>query len=839
MLDMVEELLQKGIELHKSGKVKVASQHYTAILKVQPEHPDANHNMGVLAVGLGKIKEALPFFETALEANADTSQFWLSYIDALIKVERMADAQAVLNQAKNNGAEGAGFDQLELRLNVPNQAELETSNKALKAHQSQPNILDTLKLDQALRLAKKKSQAGTTKEAQRIYQDILTKFPKNKRAINGLKGLADTPVGNASKVQDPPLDQLQALIDLYSQGQPQRALKQAETLVQQFPKSPVLFNIQGTVLKSLRQFDLSFAAFNKALAIKPEYADAYNNMGNAFQEQGKLEEAVEAYNKVLAIKPDYADAYNNMGTALKDQGKLEEAIEAYNEALAIKPDYAEAYNNMGITLQEQGKLDEAIEAYNKGLAIKADFAEAYNNMGVTLQEQGKLDEAIEAYNKALAIKPDYADTYYNMGNALKEQGKLDEAIEAYNKALTIKPDFAEAWSNGAEALEKWNELKQLGLWLERALQILEPVPSDISFMKAKLLWRNKDTLEATKLISNIEFETISPILKQDYLNLKAKCFEASKDYDLAYDCFKHMNSFAIKSNDYLGLDPESYFQNIKKQLECLKSNSLENPVKFITEQNDFVPVFLVGFPRSGTTLLDTILRSHSSIDVVEEQPLVSSAEAFVAKNGYPEIGQALPQEVIAGARKAYINELDKHRESIDNKSILIDKLPLNLLQIPLIQQLYPRAKFILALRHPLDTILSCWMQNFKLNSAMANMVDLDRIVEFYCVAMEKFKICRTKYNLNVHQIRYEDLLENLIDETSALLKFLDLDWEAQMENYQETALKRGRINTPSYSQVVQPIYKDAKYRWLNYEKHLRQYSTQVEPWINEFGYSSH
>jgi hypothetical protein len=265
---------------------------------------------------------------------------------------------------------------------------------------------------------------------------------------------------------------------------------------------------------------------------------------------------------------------------------------------------------------------------------------------------------------------------------------------------------------------------------------------------------------------------------------------------------------------------------------------LENPINSITEQPDLVPVFLVGFPRSGTTLLDTILRSHSNIDVVEEQPLVSSAQAFVKKIGYPELAQVLPKEVISGARKAYITELDKHREPTDNKSILIDKLPLNIVQIPLIQQLYPRAKFILALRHPLDTILSCWMQNFKLNSAMANMVDLDRIVEFYCVAMDTFKICRAKYNLNVHEIRYEDLLEDLSGETSALLEFLDLDWEDQMENYQKTALKRGRINTPSYSQVVQPIYKDAKYRWLNYEKHLRQYITQVEPWINEFGYSN-
>jgi hypothetical protein len=170
---------------------------------------------------------------------------------------------------------------------------------------------------------------------------------------------------------------------------------------------------------------------------------------------------------------------------------------------------------------------------------------------------------------------------------------------------------------------------------------------------------------------------------------------------------------------------------------------------------------------------------------------------------------------------------------------LIDKLPLNLVQIPFIQQLYPQAKFILALRHPLDTILSCWMQNFKLNPAMANMVELDRIVEFYCVAMETFKICRAKYNLNVHQIKYEDLVESVSGETSTLLKFLDLNWEDQMENYQTTALKRGRIKTPSYSQVVQPIYKDAKYRWLNYEKHLKQYIEQVEPWIDEFGYSNH
>ena len=203
MLDVVEELFQQGVELHKSGKVEVASQLYTAVLKAQPEHPTANHNMGILAVGGGKVQEALPYFEAALEANADTAQFWLSYIAALIEVGRMADAQAVFDQAKSNGAKGDGFDQLERRLNVPDQAPLETSITASEAHQDQPNILETLKLDQALRLAKKTAKEGSLGDAKRIYQDVLVKFPKNKRAIDGIKALAGGPVGKASQSSGP------------------------------------------------------------------------------------------------------------------------------------------------------------------------------------------------------------------------------------------------------------------------------------------------------------------------------------------------------------------------------------------------------------------------------------------------------------------------------------------------------------------------------------------------------------------------------------------------------------------------------------------------------------
>ena len=347
----IDQALQQGVEAHKAGHVQEADRLYTAILKAQPKHPDANHNMGVLAVGVGKVEQALPFFKTALEANPATAQFWLSYIDALVRLDKLAEAKAVLDQAKSKGAKGDGFDKLEQRLQEASEEPLAASKTAAKAPPPQPNILDSLKLDQAIMLAKKKAKDGPAEEAKRIYQDILTKFPKNKRARDGMKALLGGAIGNASKVQDPPQDQQQSLINLYSQGHLKQALEQANVLLRQFPSSSFLYNICGAANQVSGRLDAAIEAYKKALAIKPDYAEAYYNMGNALQDQSKLDEAIASYDKALAIKPDYAEAHYNMGVTLQEQGKLEEAIEAHNKALDIEPDHTEALYNMGILLK--------------------------------------------------------------------------------------------------------------------------------------------------------------------------------------------------------------------------------------------------------------------------------------------------------------------------------------------------------------------------------------------------------------------------------------------------------------------------------------------------------
>ena len=692
-----------------------------------------------------------------------------------------------------------------------------------------------LSVNQALSKAKSHEKKGEILEAQKLYKVVLDAFPNNKKAKLMLANL-DKSFQNGN-VKKPPSNIINQLVALYNPGHLSLVIEHCQRFIGQFPDAFIIWNILGAANKGLGRVEEASKAFMKVVKLNPTYADGYNNLGVTLQEQGKFEGALVAYKKAISIKPNYAEAYNNLGNTLLEQGEPAGAISSYKKAISIDSNYAEANYNMGFALSSINKPEEAIVAYNNAISMKPNYSEAYCNLGNAYKEIGKLNEAIDFYRNAISINPKYAQVYNNLGKVFQEQDKLELAMEAYKKATSLKLEYSEAWTNGAEALEKWNKLDELDDWLKQAHKNFKIVPSDISYFQSKFLWRIKERKEALKLISTINLKTVSENRKQGFLNLKAKCFESSQNFSKAYDCFLEMNLLAKKSNTYLNSNSDKFFANTKNQLEQLKLKLTSRETDSVDNGETISPIFLVGFPRSGTTLMDTILRSHSKIEVLEEKPTVVAAKAAIRKNGYNEIhNKVFSIDIISEARSSYIKEFRKHIKSSDTNSVYIDKLPLNLIEVPLINQLFPSAKFILALRHPFDTILSCWMQDFEINAAMANMVDLDRIVDLYCIAMETFKICRSEYNLNVHTIRYEDLLEDLKGESSALLTFMDLTWETKMEDYRATALKRGRINTPSYSQVSQPIYKEAKYRWVNYKEYLEKYSDQIEPWIQEFGY---
>ena len=515
---IAQEALSKGVEMHVAGEFDLASQLYSSVLKLQPKHAEANHNMGLLKLDTGNDLEALPYLQTALRADTSIAQFWFSYIKALIKLEKLEDAVRILDLAKESGIASEEFVELIQMINPPTESAPVSEPEADIPSQSKPNILDSLKLNQALRLAEKKAKEGNTDEALGIYKDILAKFPKNKQAQQGLAAIDRSQYSTTN--QNPPEDVINNLINLYNQGQLSNVIEDAKALTQQYPASFMVWSLLGVAAAQTGQLEKAIFAFQRVIAIQPNNADAYNNMGNVLKDQGKLEEAIESYQHALTLKPDHADAYNNMGTALKNKGKLEEAIRAYIKAIEIKPDFAEAHNNMGNVRKDEGKLEEALEAYTKALALKPDYVEAYSNLGTTLQDQGKLQEAIDAYNKALFLKPDHAEAHKNLSFAFLNVGELKKGLEEYEWRWKSKEHFLQ---NRDFSIPVWDgqknsQGKRILLWSEQGIGDTINWSSRLPLISSQAQYC---TLECP--------EKLVPLLRRSFPNIEIKSEDRSRD----------------------------------------------------------------------------------------------------------------------------------------------------------------------------------------------------------------------------------------------------------------------------------------------------------------------
>ena len=731
----VDQALQKGIEAHKAGKLQEADQYYAAILQSQPKHPDANHNMGILAVGVGKVKEALPFFKIALEANPSIAQFWLSYIDTLIKLEKLVDAKAILDQAKSNGAKGDGFDQLDKRLREAGEKPLADGKTGLEETPQLPNVLNSLKLDQAIKLATKKSKEGSPEEAKRIYQDILAKFPKNKKAIEGLKRLSERSLGKAPSVQDPPQKKQQSLIKLYSQGQLEQVLERAKILLQQFPNSIFLHNMCGII----------------------------------YQKYGELEFSIEAYTKAITIKPDYAEAYYNMGLALKAHGKLDEAIKAYNKALTIKSDYAEAYNDLGVALKGQGKMEEAITAFHKALNIKNDFSEAHINLGNALQDQNRPEEAVLAFRKALSIQPKSAEFHLSVGVAYSRQGKLAEAIKAYENAVYFRPNYALAH-----------------LYLSALIRYVK---------------------------GNPQIELVKNLLTCDEI--------PDKDKSCLHYAYAKMNEdlgkFSVSLENYiaggklrkeiLAYDPSQDFRSFSK-IKAAAPQLMRCAFSKSAKPLDHTPIFILGMPRSGTTLVEQIISSHSQVYGAGELNFLGPVGASIIHGNVRANAKNLLE-----IRNFYLSQLKKVSCKIQ---FVTDKMPHNFRMIGLIISALPEAKIIHTKREPAATCWANFKQYFHLDG-LGYSYDIGDTVRFFNLYRDLMDFWDKIYDNCVYHLDYDELTINQVSETKKVIKYLGLNWEEACLSPHEN--NQG-VKTASQHQVRKKVYWGSSQAWKKYEPFL-------------------
>ena len=249
------------------------------------------------------------------------------------------------------------------------------------------------------------------------------------------------------------------------------------------------------------------------------------------------------------------------------------------------------------------------------------------------------------------------------------------------------------------------------------------------------------------------------------------------------------------------------------------------------------PVFFFGFPRSGTTLVEQVLASHPDIETLDEQPAVDEMLGLLPgfPESYPQALANLTLGEIERMRVRYFEVADEFLKS-ESGGLMIDKMPLNIVHVVMIRRIFPQAKMILALRHPYDVCLSCFMQNFEIGPAMANFFSLEDAANLYAKVMTLWQKYTQALALDVHAVKYEDFVDDFESETAALLKFLGTEWDASMAQYAEQAKSRARIATVSYDQVVQPIYRRAQYRWKNYRDEIGTSFDALKPFAESFGY---
>lgn len=635
---------------------------------------------------------------------------------------------------------------------------------------------------------------GGFQKAAAVYRRILDRSPNDPEALHRLgllahrAGQSETAVKLLQRALASKLDYAEVRINLGAILQTQGKLTEAADCYQQAlaiaPGYAVAHNNLGLMLKDQCRLDEATARYQRALRIDPNYADAHNNLGVVLQRQGKLDQALVHFRRALAINPKSAATHANLGNLLKDQDSLDEAVACYQRALAIDPNLVDAHNNLGIVLKNQGKLDEAIACYQRALAIDPNLVDAHNNLGVVLQHQGKLDEAFAQFRGALAINPNDETAHNNLGSALKARGRFDEAAAEYEKALAIEPSFA--WP-------------YLGLV---ALKEVQPDDDIIPRMERLL----RDRTPSDKGRAHLNFAL-------------GKCFDDIGEFDKAFHHYQAGNEIRKASQPF---DAAAFAEKTDRIIATFTRAFFEQRKSLGSEAER--PIFIIGMPRSGTTLVEQIIASHPDVFGAGE---LSYFALMVAKlpaalqdtAAYPECAALIDEATAGRLAQEYLNHL---RERSDYAVRVTDKMPNNFRHLGLIAFLFPRARIMHCQRDPLDVCLSCYFQDFLTQPFSYDLTNLGRYYREYNRLMAHWSAV---LQVPVLDVRYEELITDTEAVSRRMIAFCGLDWD-------DTCLASHKNDRPIYTmsdwQARQPVYDTSIERWRRYERHLEPLKRALE-----------
>jgi tetratricopeptide (TPR) repeat protein len=716
-------------------------------------------------------------------------------------------------------------------------------------------------------------QAGRYADAAYCYDALLTHEPENAEALH-LFGVMHHQCGHHARAielirralvlrHDAPAYHANLAEAHRALGQHDEAAECCRAALRLQPHYPEAANNLGLALQGLGKHAEAADQFRAALDIKPGFAMAQNNLGILFRDQGNLDEAFKAFEAAVALDPDLGMARANLGQMLIDRGQAEQALEHLVQAARLQPDLAAAHNNLGNAYLALERWPEAQAAYVAALNRSPELVRAHANLGLALQRQGRLPAALTCFRKAVELAPEDADVvklladaalvdddlaaalpclerfaalrpelpegHNFLGRAWQEQGRYEEAAACYRRVLELQPTYLDAFLNQGILHEELGAMSEAEAAFRHAHSRWPQAPGPLAHLATLLRGKLPDgDLEA--LQERLADPGLLEGPRGGLLFGLAQVLDARGEYALAAACLTQANALALELRRKEGstYDPSEHALFVDRLIEGFTPDLFRRLAGAGSDTRQ--PIFVFGMPRSGTTVVEQVLASHSRVHGAGELRLVRQTfEGIPAVVGRQEgllpCLNALTADTVGHLGERHLaawHALQERTHPGPCPERLVDKMPDNYLYLGLIALLFPRATLIHVCRDARDVAVSCWMTNFR-SIRWANAQDhLAGRIQQHRRLMAHW---HTVLPVPVHVVMYERLVDNFETEARGLLSACGLDWEPACARFHETTRP---VRTASVTQVRQPLYRKSLARWKHYEPVLADLFGQLQ-----------
>jgi tetratricopeptide (TPR) repeat protein len=479
-------------------------------------------------------------------------------------------------------------------------------------------------------------------------------------------------------------------------------------------------------------------------------------------------------------------------------------------------------------LEERGEFEASRLLLDEALALSPGDPSIVGAIGAVLRKQGKLGEALRQLDEAIRLDATAAAPWLERGMALETGGSLEPAMASYRRAAELDPQSASAFGGVAAVASRRGDLDVALQFAERALS-LDPLDPQGTAGMARIEIEQGRAEAALPLLDAALASDLSDANRSNLTAIRGDALDRLGRYAEAYDAYAESKLVSARRFEQLGAGGESQ-RDLASRLEAEFAAIANWPADTSEATSD--PAFIIGFPRSGTTLVENMLASVPGVAALEERPTLASCEQYLGEGGLARFALAGPDE-IETQRRSYWQAVRSAGVEPDGK-LFIDKDPLKGLMLPLIGRLFPAARIIVMRRDPRDVVLSCFRSNFALTPAALEFTSLERAARHYDAVMRGQEAFLSALPLARHELRYEALVTDFESESRQLCEFLGIEWSAQMRDFARTARRRG-VSTMSATQVSKPLYDGSK-QWRRYEEQLGPILPILEPWVKHFGY---